>query len=266
MLFHVWMAKPYTGWTPLTGCSLLRAYLFIRTWKFSTEYNTRVWNWSAIMLILTSYFDCSYRICRKCGQPMSTLIGHWSKLVWKWSVASCYFVLCQRALPMLYGNCSTQSGLNVKYNTRLCLILCFARTLGCYISCIGLVGSILLTVYFNNTPCMFIISWVVLFHYFKSTYIIFNVPTLPVARSLEHSTILYEDPQQLPLLRLSWNKQDHNYLATFAMEKSEVCTKFQVVNLNNAFVMFVSLLLLIMANIFSWLYRALCTHHTCTAP
>ena len=43
-----------------------------------------------------------------------------------------------------------------------------------------------------------------------------------VARSLEHSTILYEDPQQLPLLRLSWNKQDHNYLATFAMEKAEV--------------------------------------------
>lgn len=41
-------------------------------------------------------------------------------------------------------------------------------------------------------------------------------------RSLEHSTILYEDPQQLPLLRLSWNKQDHNYLATFAMEKAEV--------------------------------------------
>lgn len=46
--------------------------------------------------------------------------------------------------------------------------------------------------------------------------------TINVCRSLEHSTILYEDPQQLPLLRLSWNKQDHNYLATFAMEKAEV--------------------------------------------
>ena len=41
-------------------------------------------------------------------------------------------------------------------------------------------------------------------------------------RNLEHSTILYEDPKQLPLLRLSWNKQDPNYLATFAMESSEV--------------------------------------------
>ena len=41
-------------------------------------------------------------------------------------------------------------------------------------------------------------------------------------RNLEHSTILYEDPKQLPLLRLSWNKQDPNYLATLALESTEV--------------------------------------------
>jgi DDB1- and CUL4-associated factor 7 len=33
-------------------------------------------------------------------------------------------------------------------------------------------------------------------------------------RSLEHSTILYESPERAPLLRLAWNKQDPNYLAT----------------------------------------------------
>lgn len=33
-------------------------------------------------------------------------------------------------------------------------------------------------------------------------------------RSLEHSTILYESPELTPLLRLCWNKQDPNYLAT----------------------------------------------------
>ncbi|KAH9366823.1 hypothetical protein HPB48_021127 [Haemaphysalis longicornis] len=37
-------------------------------------------------------------------------------------------------------------------------------------------------------------------------------------RHLEHSTIIYEDPQHQPLLRLAWNKQDPNYLATFAMD------------------------------------------------
>ncbi len=37
-------------------------------------------------------------------------------------------------------------------------------------------------------------------------------------RHLEHSTILYEDATHRPLLRLAWNKQDFNYLATFAME------------------------------------------------
>jgi WD repeat-containing protein 68 len=33
-------------------------------------------------------------------------------------------------------------------------------------------------------------------------------------RSLEHSTILYESPDLTPLLRIAWNKQDPNYLAT----------------------------------------------------
>lgn len=41
-------------------------------------------------------------------------------------------------------------------------------------------------------------------------------------RHLEHSTIIYEDPSRQPLLRLAWNKQDTNYLATFAMDASEV--------------------------------------------
>lgn len=41
-------------------------------------------------------------------------------------------------------------------------------------------------------------------------------------RHLEHSTIIYEDPQHTPLLRLAWNKQDPNYLATIAMDATEV--------------------------------------------
>ena len=41
-------------------------------------------------------------------------------------------------------------------------------------------------------------------------------------RHLEHSTIIYEDPQHTPLLRLAWNKQDPNYLATVAMDACEV--------------------------------------------
>ena len=41
-------------------------------------------------------------------------------------------------------------------------------------------------------------------------------------RHLEHSTIIYEDPQHSPLLRLSWNKQDPNYLATFSLDAMEV--------------------------------------------
>ena len=41
-------------------------------------------------------------------------------------------------------------------------------------------------------------------------------------RSLEHSTIIYESPDLVPLLRLAWNKQDHNYLATFLMDQNKV--------------------------------------------
>ena len=41
-------------------------------------------------------------------------------------------------------------------------------------------------------------------------------------RHLEHSTIIYEDPQHTPLLRLAWNKQDPNYLATMAMDACDV--------------------------------------------
>lgn len=46
-------------------------------------------------------------------------------------------------------------------------------------------------------------------------------------RHLEHSTIIYEDPQHTPLLRLAWNKQDPNYLATVAMDACEV-SKFSL--------------------------------------
>lgn len=45
-------------------------------------------------------------------------------------------------------------------------------------------------------------------------------------RHLEHSTIIYEDPQHHPLLRLCWNKQDPNYLATMAMDGMEVSLLF----------------------------------------
>lgn len=41
-------------------------------------------------------------------------------------------------------------------------------------------------------------------------------------RSLEHSTIIYESPDLVPLLRLCWNKHDHNYLATFLMDQNQV--------------------------------------------
>ena len=41
-------------------------------------------------------------------------------------------------------------------------------------------------------------------------------------RHLEHSTIIYEDQHHTPLLRLAWNKQDPNYLATVAMDACEV--------------------------------------------
>lgn len=40
-------------------------------------------------------------------------------------------------------------------------------------------------------------------------------------RSLEHSTIVYETPASQPLLRVTWNHLDRNYLATICMETSE---------------------------------------------
>lgn len=41
-------------------------------------------------------------------------------------------------------------------------------------------------------------------------------------RHLEHSTIIFEEPNRVPLLRLACNKQDHNYIATFAQDSNEV--------------------------------------------
>ena len=41
-------------------------------------------------------------------------------------------------------------------------------------------------------------------------------------RSLDHSTIIYESPGLSPLLRLAWNKQDPNYIATFIMDQNKV--------------------------------------------
>lgn len=46
-------------------------------------------------------------------------------------------------------------------------------------------------------------------------------------RSLEHSTIIYESADgqggsPVPLLRLAWNKQDPNYLATITMDSTKV--------------------------------------------
>uniref|UniRef100_G3WE90 Uncharacterized protein n=1 Tax=Sarcophilus harrisii TaxID=9305 RepID=G3WE90_SARHA len=41
-------------------------------------------------------------------------------------------------------------------------------------------------------------------------------------RQLDRSTILYQEPQRFPLLRLAWNKLNLNYMATLAMESTEV--------------------------------------------
>lgn len=41
-------------------------------------------------------------------------------------------------------------------------------------------------------------------------------------RNLEHSNIIYEDSISTPLLRLAWNHQDDNYLATIRMDDSSV--------------------------------------------
>jgi WD repeat-containing protein 68 len=40
-------------------------------------------------------------------------------------------------------------------------------------------------------------------------------------RMLEHSTIMYETQGGVPLLRLSWNTLDTNYIATFAADSSK---------------------------------------------
>jgi hypothetical protein len=41
-------------------------------------------------------------------------------------------------------------------------------------------------------------------------------------RCLEHSTILYEDPERRHLNRVAWNKQDASQLATIAQDSCEV--------------------------------------------
>jgi len=41
-------------------------------------------------------------------------------------------------------------------------------------------------------------------------------------RNLEHSTIIYETSPPTPLLRLAWNKNDKNYIATIALDNVSV--------------------------------------------
>jgi len=41
-------------------------------------------------------------------------------------------------------------------------------------------------------------------------------------RDLEHSTVLYDTENNLPLLRLAWNRKNPNYLAIIAMEKNYI--------------------------------------------
>lgn len=41
-------------------------------------------------------------------------------------------------------------------------------------------------------------------------------------RSLEHSTVLFETENNLPLLKLAWNRLDSNYVAVIAMDQSYV--------------------------------------------
>lgn len=41
-------------------------------------------------------------------------------------------------------------------------------------------------------------------------------------RFLDRSTILYEDPDHRALLKVAWNRQDPNYLSTFAVDAKEV--------------------------------------------
>lgn len=44
-------------------------------------------------------------------------------------------------------------------------------------------------------------------------------------RHMEYSTIVFEEPNRRALSRLAWNKQDPNYLATFAQNSNEVLKK-----------------------------------------
>jgi DDB1- and CUL4-associated factor 7 len=41
-------------------------------------------------------------------------------------------------------------------------------------------------------------------------------------RNLEHSTIVYETADSSPLVRLAWNKQDPNYMATLPLDSNRV--------------------------------------------
>ena len=84
-------------------------------------------------------------------------------------------------------------------------------------------------------------------------------------RHLEHSTIIYEDPSHTPLLRLAWNKQDPNYLATVAMDACEViildvrvpCTpvaRYSVHTILIEFNFFIQKNLILQRKIFSYSY------------
>eukprot|EP00667_Euglena_gracilis_P015438 EG_transcript_16066 len=60
-------------------------------------------------------------------------------------------------------------------------------------------------------------------------------------RSLDHSTIIFETADYAPVMRLAWNKQDPNYLATILVDGQEVIVidvrvpSVPVVTLNNHF-------------------------------
>jgi len=41
-------------------------------------------------------------------------------------------------------------------------------------------------------------------------------------RNLEHSTIIYESPGQVPFVRVAWNRDDANFLATIMMDSPKV--------------------------------------------
>lgn len=41
-------------------------------------------------------------------------------------------------------------------------------------------------------------------------------------RNLEHSTILYDNQNQIPFVRLTWNRMDPNFIATVMMDNNKV--------------------------------------------